>query len=453
MDRRQFLAYGSAGVSSAVLLEPSSARAQTATCTTSTETATAPHVHIKLAIMDVRIMMVDGTPINMLGYRDMGSRTLCRSNPNDPDAVCGAVVPGPVLRVQEGWTVRITVENTRPESHGFQITGVPDSRTVIAGRSSQTVEFKAPPTGTYIYHDNLGGEGLYRILGLAGAFIVQPDYCQMTIANPYGTRATAAIKSLFRAFRNPKALGDAETAERFTPGAWVPTSDLSLEYSSQEKVWAMSQVDPKFHDLITPNGITSSSLTREVVENFVPRYFMMNGRSGFDLSNGDDVVCKNYIGEPTLVRTLNLGMAHHCNHIHGNHIFELSESALINETFTPALGFGYERSRNSGRVILRDNILERDVWPMWPMQRKDVVIPYEVPKDIPVGQFAAMVRRGISVERDQEYDSPNEPFPLRYVMHCHCEMSQTAGGGNYPQGMVTHWEILGGKRPTVISSL
>jgi hypothetical protein len=37
-----------------------------------------------------------------------------------------------------------------------------------------------------------------------------------------------------------------------------------------------------------------------------------------------------------------------------------------------------------------------------------------------------------------------EPFPLRYVMHCHTEMSQTAAGGNYPQGMVSHWEILGG---------
>jgi hypothetical protein len=36
-----------------------------------------------------------------------------------------------------------------------------------------------------------------------------------------------------------------------------------------------------------------------------------------------------------------------------------------------------------------------------------------------------------------------EPWPLRYVMHCHCEMSQTAGGGNYPMGAVTHWEMTG----------
>ena len=32
---------------------------------------------------------------------------------------------------------------------------------------------------------------------------------------------------------------------------------------------------------------------------------------------------------------------------------------------------------------------------------------------------------------------------MPYVMHCHCEMADTAGGGNSPQGMVTHWEIIG----------
>jgi hypothetical protein len=30
---------------------------------------------------------------------------------------------------------------------------------------------------------------------------------------------------------------------------------------------------------------------------------------------------------------------------------------------------------------------------------------------------------------------------MRFVMHCHTEMSNTAGGGNYPQGIVTHWEM------------
>jgi hypothetical protein len=35
-------------------------------------------------------------------------------------------------------------------------------------------------------------------------------------------------------------------------------------------------------------------------------------------------------------------------------------------------------------------------------------------------------------------------------MHCHIEMSQTARGGQYPQGMVTHWELLGPKRGVAV---
>ena len=33
--------------------------------------------------------------------------------------------------------------------------------------------------------------------------------------------------------------------------------------------------------------------------------------------------------------------------------------------------------------------------------------------------------------------------PLVYPMHCHMEQSQTAAGGNYPQGSVAHFNFLG----------
>jgi len=62
---------------------------------------------------------------------------------------------------------------------------------------------------------------------------------------------------------------------------------------------------------------------------------------------------------------------------------------------------------------------------MPPMARKDMLLPFVKPFDAPV------------------WPPIEEKFPMRYVMHCHCEMSNTAGGGNYPQGMVTHWEMLG----------
>jgi hypothetical protein len=43
-----------------------------------------------------------------------------------------------------------------------------------------------------------------------------------------------------------------------------------------------------------------------------------------------------------------------------------------------------------------------------------------------------------------------EPWPLLYPMHCHIEMSQTASGGQYPQGMITHWELLGPSRGVAV---
>lgn len=52
-----------------------------------------------------------------------------------------------------------------------------------------------------------------------------------------------------------------------------------------------------------------------------------------------------------------------------------------------------------------------------------MILPFERPPDVPV------------------WPPREEPFPLKYVMHCHTEMSQTAGGGNYPQGLVTHWTM------------
>jgi hypothetical protein len=196
--------------------------------------------------------------------------------------------------------------------------------------------------------------------------------------------------------------------------------------SNQEKIWIENQVDPKFNALLRPGVAfpTTNPIVTAMVDNFLPRYFTINGRSGFDLSHGADVVIKNYIGEPTLIRCMNAGLAHHSNHIHGNHVLEMAHADLD------------QFSSSYLKPSIEVNIYELDVWAMWPMQRIDLLLPLEVPPDIPI------------------FPAVQEPFPLRYVMHCHCEMSQTAAGGNYPQGLVTHWEILGplGGRATATTS-
>jgi hypothetical protein len=106
---------------------------------------------------------------------------------------------------------------------------------------------------------------------------------------------------------------------------------------------------------------------------------------------------------------MNAGLATHAVHIHGNHCMECTESDDL------------------GNNVCETHVYERDVWQLKPLGRIDMILPFERPPDIPIGKWPP---------RD-------EPFPLRYVMHCHTEMSQTAGGGNYPQGAVTHWEMTG----------
>lgn len=468
MDRRRFLMAGTAALPLLAFTASGPARAADVT--------------IELAIRDTVVEMVDGTPVRMLGYQLL--RYACRTANPSLSSQCGeAWVPGPVLRAQQGQRVNVVLHNLRPEPHGFEITGIAGSRITVAGAQDGTaavgeVSFDVPACGTYLYHDSSYGAGsnpLYRVLGLHGAFIVQPDYAGLRqrgdLVTPYGDGATENLNALFRTLADPSTLTEnfPQLRGMYFPSVWRPVEDLNSEYGPQEKVWVVSQVDPRVNALITDSGIEPSALATNLADTFTPRYFTMNGRSGFDLIEGADVVAKNRIGEPVLLRTLNAGLAHHAMHIHGNHIYELAEAELFLETITPTAqvttttrrrsgtpavsNVPFSRAVNSGAVVVRPVVCERDVWPLYPMQRKDVLLPLHVPPDIPVGQFEEMARRGVSIDHGTEYDSRREPFPLRYPVHCHCEMSQTAAGGNYPQGLVTHWEIVGGPLATTAADV
>lgn len=141
--------------------------------------------------------------------------------------------------------------------------------------------------------------------------------------------------------------------------------------------------------------------------------------SGFDTADHDEtddpahaaarnIMIRGRQGQPTLIRSMNAGLCTHSPHIHGNSVFDLTMQV-------------------GDSVACSSNIFEVDTWTLAPLGRKDMLLPFERPPDIPTAAWPPR----------------QEPFPLRYVMHCHSEMSQTAGGGNYPQGMVTHWEMTG----------
>ncbi|MBJ6121874.1 copper resistance system multicopper oxidase [Sphingomonas mollis] len=108
-----------------------------------------------------QMMMIDGKPSHAIGLN--------------------GTVPGPLIRLREGQTVRIAVTNDLDEEtsihwHGlllpFQMDGVPGiSFPGIPARSTFTYEFPLIQAGTYWYHSH---SGLQEQMGHYGPIVVDP---------------------------------------------------------------------------------------------------------------------------------------------------------------------------------------------------------------------------------------------------------------------------------------
>jgi hypothetical protein len=312
----------------------------------------------------------------------------------------------PVIWVMEGDSLEIRITNNDTRPHGFAVTGVSLSEAPINRNQTGTYRFTAPPPGSYLYYDPYNFP-VNRILGLNGALIVLPRAGTTTPAGspiPYNLdQQTYAVKALF----------DALGHDDFPGNKWVPYPPAKDPHP-RDLVWLTSEMDAVLARRVADGGYVDGSVWKS---SFEPSYFLINGVGGFESARHEElpddqfsyaglVEPEGYEGQPTMLRCVNAGLATHSLHIHGNDVYQLTD------TYKDA-------------VVVHDNIFALDVWSMPPMARKDILLPFLRPLDAPV------------------WPPKQEPFPMRYVMHCHCEMSNTAGGGNYPQGMVTHWEMLG----------
>jgi FtsP/CotA-like multicopper oxidase with cupredoxin domain len=169
--------------------------------------------------------------------------------------------------------------------------------------------------------------------------------------------------------------------------------------------WILGNVDPAWGNTVRTNG--DAAVSSIAATGFQPRYFTINGNS-FDHTHEPNTDLHGLYGERALVRILNAGGMVHSPHFHGNHV----EICSINRS-------NYASNRKS-----------KDVVSMFPLDCRDVLVPFRQPPD-------AWPRITNQVQR----------FP----MHCHAEMSQTAGGGMYPHGM--HCQLVLGERPAVESDI
>jgi FtsP/CotA-like multicopper oxidase with cupredoxin domain len=108
MRRRQFLKYGSAlaTFTAASTSLPSLLAAQTAT--DPADIPTGDDADFDLEIVDVDVELIDGRIVPMYAFAHTGRQPS---------------IPGPILRVRQGDTVRIDIRNSSSRSHGFQILG------------------------------------------------------------------------------------------------------------------------------------------------------------------------------------------------------------------------------------------------------------------------------------------------------------------------------------------
>jgi FtsP/CotA-like multicopper oxidase with cupredoxin domain len=333
-------------------------------------------LNLKLDITEALFEMVDATPVYMWTFED---------------PVAGPRFPGPVIKVLEGDLVQITLTNTLDEDHAFAVPGVVDSGRIAPGEM-RTVSFTAPATGTYLYLDPLNAP-VNRILGLHGTLVVLPhDGGNSPYSSP-----TPAVRELFE---------DLGNAPHFPGEPWIP---------SRTRIWVLSSVDPRFHEMAM-EGLPIDPGT--FVDEYMPRYFTINGESGAFAAHNHDTVPSGRIGQPHLIRILNADIDVHSPHIHGNHVYV---TAINGET--------------------RENAQLVDTFTVFPEDRVDWLLPFIRPPDIPGDPripLRELVRNELAMVLG---DVPQSP--LTYPMHGHDELSQTAAGGNYPQGMVTTWEITG----------
>ncbi len=294
------------------------------------------------------------------------------------DGQLGPRVPGPVLIAVEGDIICLKVKNLTEREHAFSVPGIVQSDIIQPGKTLG-MEFRAPSAGVYLYLDPLNTP-VNRVMGLHGPLLVIPR----SGATPY-TKPSKRVQALFN---------DLGASARFPGEPWKP---------ERTWVWVFNSIDPIKNEWVSSLPPDRRLDASEFLSGYLPRFFTINGKTGYFAAHDPEIMPTGKVGQPGLLRVLNAGVAVHSAHIHGNHVFLLAENG-----------------------ITLDNVLCVDTWSMPPGSAKDILLPFSRPPDIP----------------PKAWPPKAESFPFHYPIHCHTQMSQTAAGGNYPQGLSVHWMLL-----------
>lgn len=306
----------------------------------------------------------------------------------------GPKFPGPALLARQGDTLTVNLSNELDEPHAFAIPGTSIRSGNVPPRGQATLTFTVPAPGSYLYVDPLNAP-VNRLLGLHGALVVLPSSGNTPYASP-----PVRVQRLFN---------DLGRAAHFPGQPWIP---------ERTKIWLLQDVDPRWNARAEAGQSIDPAVLRS---QWLARYFLISGRAGFFSAHDSqgDIAPRDLLGRPYLIRILNAGLNTHSLHLHGNHFYLASVNG-----------------------VAQNNVQWLDTYMHAPLSRIDWLHPFMRPPDIP-GAKTRPLREAARQELAFVDDYGLPAKPLGFPMHCHCEMSQAAAGGNYPGGLVTHWAITG----------
>ena len=242
--------------------------------------------------------------------------------------------PGPVLCVNEGDTVSITVHNTGlseptsivfPGQDGVSASGGTDGLMTqeAAGGGTVTYTFTASHPGTFLYESGTDPSKQVE-MGLYGALVVRPS---LGADHAYDSAAT-----------------------QFDP--------------NREYLLLLMEIDPDLHHAVE----TGEPYDFTKVHN---RYFAVNGREFPDTiqDNGSDLLPNQPYGslirlQPTdvgdnsqnaLIRILNAGDLNHPFHPHGNHFRQIAQDGRLFSSFTERFGETVGSGQTQDYLLRWDN--------------------------------------------------------------------------------------------------
>ncbi len=228
LTRRRFLRDATlGGGAAAVPWLPAWAQPVSAGITTPLPTVSGTDIALTVAH---RMMTIDGKPSHGIGIN--------------------GTVPGPLIRLKQGRTVRLAVTNTLDEEtsihwHGllvpFQMDGVPGiSFPGIPARTTFTYEFPVIQSGTYWYHSHSGLQeqmGHYGpiVIDPAGADPVRSDREHVVVLSDHSPLHPHAI------FRKLKLQGGYFNYQKQTLGGLLAGRD---QPAGERRMWGGMRMDP-----------------------------------------------------------------------------------------------------------------------------------------------------------------------------------------------------------------